>query len=99
MLDALHGRASRFVYVSSTSVYGQDDGGWIDEDSETEPTTDGGRICLAAEQQLRSRLANATILRMLGMDHTKLSYFYLSREQRLTDVHGQREFTRRLLGS
>ena len=42
---------------------------------------------------------NATILRMLGMDHTKLTYFYLSREQRLTDVHGQQEFTRRLLGS
>jgi len=42
---------------------------------------------------------NATILRMLGMDHTRLTYFYLSRDQRLTDVHGQQEFTRRLLGS
>ncbi len=67
VMDALHGGADRFVYVSSTSVYGQDDGGWIDEDSPTEPTTDGGRICLAAEQQLRGRMANATILRMSGL--------------------------------
>lgn len=67
VLDAIHGRVNRFVYVSSTSVYGQDDGDWIDEDSETEPTTDGGRICLAAEQRLRGRLANATILRMSGL--------------------------------
>ena len=41
---------------------------------------------------------NATILRMLGMDHTRLTYFYLGRDQRLTDVHGEGEFTNFLLG-
>lgn len=40
---------------------------------------------------------NATILRLLGVDHTKLTYFYQSRDQRLTDVHGEHEFTTRLL--
>jgi len=42
---------------------------------------------------------NATILRMLGLDHTKLTYLYQSRDMRLTDVHGEGEFTRQLLGS
>lgn len=36
---------------------------------------------------------NATILRLMGLDHTKLTYFYQSRDQRLTDVHGENEFT------
>jgi hypothetical protein len=41
---------------------------------------------------------NATILRLLGMDHTRLTYFYQGREQRLTDVHGEKEFTKKLTG-
>jgi hypothetical protein len=41
--------------------------------------------------------ANATILRLLGMDHTRLTYFYQGRDQRLTDVHGENEFSRFLL--
>lgn len=31
---------------------------------------------------------NATILRLLGIDHTKLTYRYSGRDFRLTDVHG-----------
>lgn len=41
---------------------------------------------------------NATILRLLGMDHMKLTYLYQSRDMRLTDVHGEGEFTKQLLG-
>ncbi|MBI3207798.1 MAG: DUF1501 domain-containing protein [Candidatus Solibacter usitatus] len=41
---------------------------------------------------------NATILRLLGVDHHRLTYFYQGRDQRLTDVHGDREFTSFLLG-
>ena len=67
VLEAMQGRVERFVYVSSTSVYGQDDGSWIDETSATEPTTDGGRICLATEQRLRERVVQATILRISGL--------------------------------
>jgi Protein of unknown function (DUF1501) len=32
---------------------------------------------------------HATILHMLGLDHTKLTYFYNGRPQRLTDVSGE----------
>ena len=31
---------------------------------------------------------HATILRILGIDHTKLTYKYQGRHFRLTDVHG-----------
>lgn len=45
---AVHAR--RFVYVSSTSVYGQNAGQWIDETSPCEPRRANGRVCLEAEQ-------------------------------------------------
>jgi len=32
---------------------------------------------------------HATILHLLGLDHTKLTYKYAGRDFRLTDVHGE----------
>ena len=32
---------------------------------------------------------NATIMYLLGIDHTKLTYQYQGRHHRLTDVHGK----------
>lgn len=49
VLQRLPAGADRLIYVSSTSVYGQTDGDWIDEDAPTEPKTEAGRICLDAE--------------------------------------------------
>jgi nucleoside-diphosphate-sugar epimerase len=66
VLDTLPA-CERFIYVSSTSVYGQTDGGWVDESSPTEPTEPSGRIVLEAEQLLRSRRPDAIILRFAGI--------------------------------
>lgn len=57
----------RFVYVSSTSVYGQTDGGWVDEDSPTEPAEESGRVVLEAERLLRERRPDAIVLRSAGL--------------------------------
>lgn len=67
-LDAL-GDFRRLIYVSSTSVYGQQDGAWIDEDSACEPATENGRICLEAERLLAAhpRGAQACVLRLAGI--------------------------------
>lgn len=46
------GQLRRFIYISSTGVFGQSDGGWVNEDSPCEPTRPGGRACLAAEHAL-----------------------------------------------
>jgi len=40
---------------------------------------------------------HATILKLLGLDHEQLTFLFQGRQQRLTDVGGQREFSRRLL--
>jgi nucleoside-diphosphate-sugar epimerase len=49
-LGRLATNPSRLVYVSSTSVYGGEDGDWVDESSPAEPRTEAGRICLDAER-------------------------------------------------
>lgn len=73
VLDAVTGRIGRVIYISSTSVYGQSDGSWIDEASDCEPATESGQICLEAEDGLRRRIesgrlpADTTILRLAGL--------------------------------
>ena len=61
----------RVTYVSSISVYGQSDGELIDETSVCEPSTDGGRICLDAENSLAEICAQHemaySILRLAGI--------------------------------
>ena len=57
----------RFIYISSSSVYGQTDGGWVDEDARTEPQEESGQIVLAAEAALRRTLPSAIILRFSGI--------------------------------
>ena len=42
------------IYLSSTSVYGQTGGEWVDEDSPCEPTRPSGRVCLEAEQVVQA---------------------------------------------
>ncbi len=42
----------RLIYTSSTGVYGRNDGGWVDEETPPEPTTENGKILLAAEGEL-----------------------------------------------
>lgn len=53
----------------------------------------------AQENPVDAHDVNATILRLMGLDHLRLTYFYQGRDMRLTDVHGEREFTRFLRGS
>lgn len=57
----------RFIYISSTSVYGQTDGAWVDEKAATKPMTESGRVVLEAEQLLRARLPDAVVLRFAGI--------------------------------
>ena len=61
--------ANRFIYISSTGVYGQVAGDVVDENSPCQPTREGGQACLVAEQLLRqSALADRSIvLRLAGI--------------------------------
>lgn len=53
VLNQVASRCERFVYISSSSVYGQSAGEWVDETSPCEPVQPGGQCCLAAESMLR----------------------------------------------
>ena len=37
---------------------------------------------------------NAAILRLLGLDHERLTFQFQGRDMRLTDLHGEKEFTK-----
>lgn len=69
VLAALPSPPQRFLYISSTGVYGQVDGEEVTEDSPCRPMREGGLACLAAEQTLReSRFGDrAMILRLAGI--------------------------------
>jgi nucleoside-diphosphate-sugar epimerase len=53
VLAALPPSVRRYIYVSSTAVYGQTDGGWVDETAPTEPTSSLGRLRVEAEALVR----------------------------------------------
>lgn len=64
------GTPRRYVHVGSTSVYGQTDGGWVDESSPTAPTAETARLLVATEEVLRAKAAAgfpAVILRVTGI--------------------------------
>ena len=58
---------STIVWVSSTSVYGQDDGQWVDETSETRPTSKTAQLLLEAEELVRRDAAAGTVIRFGGI--------------------------------
>lgn len=57
----------RLIFVSSTAVYGQDAGEWVDETSATEPTRFNGRMLLEAEALARRSAPEPVIVRFSGI--------------------------------
>jgi nucleoside-diphosphate-sugar epimerase len=59
----------KFIYISSTGVYGQFREQEVDEDSPCEPSREGGRACLEAENLVRQSKYSerAIILRLAGI--------------------------------
>lgn len=51
-LAAAGGKPQRFIYLSTTGVYGHCDGAWIDESTPTAPLADRARRRLDAERQV-----------------------------------------------
>jgi len=69
VLEALAPSAQRFIYISTTGVYGPADGDWIDERTPPDPRREGGRASRAAEQVLGAHpiAANSVVLRLAGL--------------------------------
>ncbi len=72
ILEAVNDRCRRFIQISSTSVYGQSAGEWVDENSVCEPVQVGGQMAVVAEWLVRDSFPetsgiHATILRLAGI--------------------------------
>lgn len=63
LLDVLAPR--RVIFTGSTSVYAQDDGQWVDEQSPAEPSRETGRILLEAEKLALD--SGGTVARLAGI--------------------------------
>ena len=80
----------RFIYTSSTSVYAQTKGEWVDEESATEPVHETGKILRKAEEVVRQ--SGGLVARLAGIygpGRSALLRKFLSCEARI-DNDGQR---------
>ena len=63
-----HGQAPRrLLFVSSSSVYAQQNGEWIDESAETAPKEYSGRVMLEAERLALDSGIPASVVRLTGI--------------------------------
>ncbi|MGE8689439.1 MAG: NAD-dependent epimerase/dehydratase family protein [Achromobacter sp.] len=68
VLDALDAsRLERVVFVSSSAVYGEHHGDWVNEDTPPAPLGMNGRLLLEAEAALAARKLPSTALRLAGL--------------------------------
>lgn len=70
LLDALARRGdpvTRVLFTSSSAVYGQADGAWVDETSPTAPSTPTGAVLLDAEDAHLGGPFPATVVRLTGI--------------------------------
>jgi nucleoside-diphosphate-sugar epimerase len=66
-LRLLNQKPRLILFVSSTAVYAQDDGSWVDETSHTEPNSFSGKRLLEAENRLRDSEFTVCIIRFSGI--------------------------------
>lgn len=69
LVEALRGRGplGRLLFVSSSAVYGEHDGNWVDEDSDCRPLAFNGRLLLQAERWLHEAVPDAVVARCAGI--------------------------------
>ena len=64
---AKEGASPNWIFVSSTSVYGQSEGEWVDEESITQPDNITSQYIRQAEQQLMDLNAQNIVVRFSGI--------------------------------
>ncbi|MGI8979412.1 MAG: SDR family oxidoreductase [Pirellulaceae bacterium] len=69
VLNSAGGQSCRWIYISSTGVYGAATGEFVDEETPPQPTREGGKASLAAEQVLQAHPhgSRGIILRLAGI--------------------------------
>jgi nucleoside-diphosphate-sugar epimerase len=60
-------RVERMLFVSSSAVYGEHDGEWVDEDTLPAPLGFNGKVLLEAERWLSSLPVRSVVVRLAGL--------------------------------
>lgn len=66
-VEAAGARPSRILFVSSTAVHDESDGGWVDEETPISPPTATAQVVRDAELRLLERSAVGTVVRLGGL--------------------------------
>lgn len=68
LLSALdHTALQRFLFVSSSAVYGEHGGDWVDENTPPKPPGFNGSVLLEAEHWLLEQAVTSVVLRLAGL--------------------------------
>lgn len=57
----------RVLFISSSAVYGEHAGGWVDEDTPARPPGFNGSVLLEAERWLAAQPVRSTVVRLAGL--------------------------------
>ncbi|MDA0841053.1 MAG: SDR family oxidoreductase [Planctomycetota bacterium] len=98
LLQSLKDQSIRRVFfTSSTSVYAQSDGEWLDEDSPAEPLDFRGRVILSTEALLLEGPYPSTVLRAGGIYRPgSLRLLESVRSGKAVSIHGPPVYTNRI---
>ncbi len=83
-------------FISSTSVYGQDTGAWVDEDSPTEPLAITSQLIVHAERQVWAANSDNVVVRFSGIYGPGREYLLNSTRQSPTIQQVPPYFTNRI---
>lgn len=67
LANVLEGQSYQAILISSTGVYSQDDGNWIDENSPAQPNNPFGALMLEGELALAAQTAECSVVRSSGI--------------------------------
>jgi nucleoside-diphosphate-sugar epimerase len=97
LVEALPVPPARTLFVSSTAVYGEHAGEWVDETTPTDPPGFNGRMLVEAEQWLASRDIGGMSLRLAGLyGPGRTQLLHRLREGKVSVPRGRRVFANRI---
>ena len=97
LLAALPGMPRRTLFVSSSAVYGEHGGGWVDEDTPVAPPGFNGRVLVEAERWLAANVADGISVRLAGLyGPGRTQLFDRLREGKAAVPHGANVYANRI---
>ena len=97
VVEALPTPPKRTVFVSSTAVYGDHQGGWVDEATPVQPPGFNGRVLLEAERWLQGQHIGGVAMRLAGLyGPGRTSLFDRLREGKVVVPRGQGIYANRI---